>query len=64
MNGTGSFVTLKNHKENFMKHPITRLLNLSKNEVGRISKYIKMELNANFTKRHRIISNLSPTMSM
>ena len=34
MNVSGnSFVTLKDHKENFMNDPTTRLMNLSKNEI-------------------------------
>ena len=41
INGTSnSFITLKDHKENFTKYPTTRLINLSKNEVGRISKHM------------------------
>ena len=41
INGTSnSFITLKDHKENFTKNPATRLINLSKNEVGRISKHM------------------------
>ena len=40
VNGTGnSFITLKDHKENFTNHPTTRLINPSKNEI-RISKLI------------------------
>ena len=38
MIGTG--VTLIYHKENFMNYPTIRFINPSKNEVGRISKYI------------------------
>ena len=34
------FVNLKENKENFMNHPTTRLINLSKNEIGRISEHI------------------------
>ena len=34
MNVSGnSFVTLKDHNENFTNHPTTRLMNLSKNEI-------------------------------
>ena len=34
-----SFITLKkDHKENFLNQPTTRLLNPAKNEIGRISK--------------------------
>ena len=36
INGTGnSFVTLKDHKENFTNHLTTRLINPFKNEIGR-----------------------------
>ena len=46
MNGTcNSFVTLKDHKVIFMNHPTTRLINRSKNEVGRRGKYILDQLN-------------------
>ena len=46
INGTGnSFVTLKDHKENFTNHPTTRLTNPSKNEKGRISKHILDQIN-------------------
>ena len=46
MDCTGnSFVTLKDHKENFMKHYNTRLTNPSKNEIGWISKYISDQIN-------------------
>ena len=40
-NGTSeSFITLKDHKENFHNEPKTRLINPAKNEIGRISKDI------------------------
>ena len=46
INGTGnSFITLKDHKENFTNHPTTRLINPSKNEIGRISKHILDQIN-------------------
>ena len=46
INGTGnSFITLKDHKENFTNHPTTRLINPSKNEIGRISKHILEKIN-------------------
>ena len=39
INGRGnSFITLKDHKEKFTNHSKTRLIDLSKNEIGRISK--------------------------
>ena len=34
------FITLKDHKANFLNNPKTRLLNPAKNELGRISKAI------------------------
>ena len=41
INDTGnSFITLKDYKENFTNLPTTRLINSSKNEIGRISKHI------------------------
>ena len=41
INSTGSsFITLKDHKENFLNRPTTRSLNLTKNEIGRISSHI------------------------
>ena len=46
INGTrNSFITLKDHKENFTNHPKTRLINPSKNEIGRISKHILDQMN-------------------
>ena len=41
VNGTANcFITLKDHKANFLNHPTTRLMNPAKNEIGRISKQI------------------------
>ena len=39
-----SFITLKDHKDNFPKNPTCRLINPSKNELGKISKSILNEL--------------------
>ena len=41
------FITLKDHKENFLSNPKTRLLNPPKNELGRISKAILDKINLN-----------------
>ena len=41
------FVTLKDHKANFLNNPKTRLLNPAKNELGRISKAILDKINLN-----------------
>ena len=39
MNGkNSSFITLKNHKENFNINPTVRLINPAKNELGHIRK--------------------------
>ena len=46
INGTSNcFTTLKDHKENFVIHPTTRLINPAKNEIGRISKSILDKVN-------------------
>ena len=55
INGTGnSFVTLKHHKENFTNHPMTRLINPSKNEIGRISKHILDQINTKLVSKLRV----------
>ena len=55
MNDTGnSFVTLKDHKENFMNHPTTRFINRSKNEIGRISKHILDQINTKLISKLRV----------
>ena len=40
-----SFITIKDHKENFDNHPTVRLINPAKNELGRISKLILDKIN-------------------
>ena len=40
-----SFITIKDHKENFDNHPTVRLINPAKNELGRISKLILGKIN-------------------
>ena len=46
INGTSSsFITLNDHKDNFLNCPTTRSLNLAKNEIGRISKHILQNIN-------------------
>ena len=42
---SNSFITLKDHKENFENHPTVRLINPAKNELGRISKVILDKIN-------------------
>ena len=47
INGTGNcFMTLKDHKINFINHPTTRLINPAKNQIGRISKEILDRINS------------------
>ena len=41
------FITLKDHKENFLNNPRTRLLNPAENELGKISKAILDKMNLN-----------------
>ena len=45
--GNNSFITLKDHKENFDSNPTVRLINPAKNELGRISKAILDTTNKN-----------------
>ena len=48
INGKNScFITLKDHKSNFLNNPKTRLLNLVKNEFGKISKVTLDKINLN-----------------
>ena len=37
---TEAFVTLKDHNDNFANRPTCRLINLSKKQIGKISKQI------------------------
>ena len=47
VNGTGNcFITLKDHKENFLNRPTVRLINPAKNEIGRIAKSRLDEVNS------------------
>ena len=39
------YITIKDHKENFLNHPKVRLINPAKNELGRISKTILNNIN-------------------
>ena len=40
------FLTLKDHKANFLNHPTTRLIHPAKNEIGRISRQILDQINS------------------
>ena len=48
-----SFITIKDHEENFHNHPTVPLINPAKNELGRISKLILDKINT------KIVKNLS-----
>lgn len=39
------FIKLKDHKENFQNNPSVWLTNLAKNELGRLSKFMKETMN-------------------
>ena len=40
-----AFITLKDHKENFINKPTCRLINPSKPEIGQISKQLREKIN-------------------
>ena len=45
---------LKDHKENFLNRPTTRLLNPAKNEIGRISKHILQNINKTLSEETKV----------
>ena len=49
-----SFITIKNHKENFDNHATVRLINPAKNELGRISKLILDKINKNISQKSEL----------
>ena len=55
INSTGSsFITLKDHKENFLNRPTIKLLNPAKNEIGRISKHILQNINKTLSEEIKV----------
>ena len=52
---SNSFITLKDHKENFQNNPSVRLINLAKNELRRLSKFIIQAVNKEL--RHEVNLN-------
>ena len=48
------FITLKDHKENFLNGPTTRLLNPTKSEIGRISKHILQNMNTTLSEKIKV----------
>ena len=52
INGTSnSFITIKDHKENVLNRPTTRLLNPATNEIGRISKRMLQNINTTLSEK-------------
>ena len=49
-----SFITIKDHKENFDNHPTVRLINPAKNELGRISKLILDQINKKISQKFEL----------
>ena len=55
INGTSnSFITLKDHKENFLNQLTIRLLNHVKNEIGRINNHILQNINTILSKKIKV----------
>ena len=56
INGTSNcFITLKDHTENFVIHPKSRLINPAKKEIGRISKSILDKINTCLCEKLKLI---------
>ena len=51
---SSSFITLKDHKENLLNRPTTRLLNPTKNEISRISKHILQNINKSLSEETKV----------
>ena len=51
---SNSFITIKNHKENFDNYPTVRLINPTKNELGRISKLILDKINKKISQKFEL----------
>ena len=55
INGTGnSSVKLKDHEKNFLNYPSTRLLNSTKNEIGKINKHILQNINTTLSEKLKV----------
>ena len=42
---SSTFVTLKDHKQNFQSNPKCRSINLAKSEIGKVSKFFSENIN-------------------
>ena len=51
---TGGFITLKDHKENFVNKPTCRLINPAKTELGKISKTIIEDINKQLIEKLKV----------
>ena len=49
-----TFITIKDHKENFDNHPTVRQINPAKNELGRISKLILDKINKKISQKFEL----------
>ena len=48
---TPAFVTIKEHKDNFRSYPSCRLINTSKNELGKVSKQLVEKINSDIIEK-------------
>ena len=51
---TEAFITLKDHKENFVNKPTCRLINPAKTELGKISKTIIEDINKQLIEKLKV----------
>ena len=58
---SNSFITIKDHKENFDNHPTVWLTNPTKNELGRISKLMLDKINKKIGQKSQLINGKIPT---
>ena len=49
-----AFITLKDHKDNFVNHPTCRLINPAKSELGKVSKQILDNINSKIRKATKL----------
>ena len=59
---TPTFVTLKDHKDNFRSNPTCRLINPSKNELEKVSKQLVEKQTMILLKKYNLIIGAIPTL--
>ena len=59
---TPTFVTLKEHKDNFRSNPTCRLINPSKNELEKVSKQLVEKQTMILLKKYNLIIGAIPTL--